>query len=185
MENIILNLEETINLMVKCRNLPAVTEKIDSDIVIRNGKLESVYISFKVGEMLVCVKWEDYHGYSDKNGKPLGWLDLVAHELDGLFHVDDDLYERIVGDHLEGCDFERTINGVSIEAYYDGDDTYMIAASKKPYYDFEDLRMRKYRSLTTDFCIDKYFEVRERMKERRIIADERERLHLEHLRKIA
>ena len=179
MENIISKIEQ----MAKCRNLPAVSD-INIDTRIRNGKLDTVKISFYVGEMPVDVEWSDCIGLYDKDGYTLDAMALVAHELDGLFHVNDILYDSIAEAHLDNCGpFKKIINGVFLESHYDDYDTDIIAISQKPYYDFEDMRMCKTRDLTTDFCIYKYFEVRERVKERRVIADENEREHLEYLRR--
>ena len=180
MENIILKIEQ----MVKSRNLPAVSD-INVDIKIRSGKLDTVKISFYAGTMPVDVEWSDCIGLYDKDNKPLDAIDLVAHELDGLYHVSNMLYSSIAEAHLDGCVFEKINNGLLIESHYDGNDTDIIARSNNPYYDFEDMRMRKYRYLTTDFCVHKYFEVRERVKERRIVLEENEREHMEHLRRIA
>ena len=178
MENIVKDIEQ----MAKSRNLPPASE-IDIDIKIRSGKLDSVKVSFYVGEMPVDVEWCDNVGVYDQDGAPLDVMALITHELDGLYHVSDGLYERIAEAHLGGSAYKKIVNGVYVEAFYEGKDTYMVAISQKPYYDFADLQMCKYRNLRDDFSVDKYFEVRDRVKERRLIEDEREREHMAYLRR--
>ena len=171
-KNELLKIPESIEQMAKSRNLPVESESINVDIKIRNGKLNSVKVSFYVGKMPLDVEWSDIISVYDKNGNPLDIIALIAYELDSMYHVSDYIYKCIVDAHLDGIAFEKDINGVCVESYYEGNNTYIIAISNKPYYDIEDLCMCKNRLLQDDFCIDKYFEVRERIKQERIEKDD-------------
>ena len=151
MENIVKDIEQ----MAKSRNLPVESESINVDTKIRNGKLDSIKVSFYVGEIPVDVEWSDCVSLYDKDGEPLDIIALIAYELDGVY----------------------------VESFYEGGYTHIIAISKKPYYDIEDLQMCEERDLTDDFFIGKYFEVYERLKERKEIEEESERRHMAYLRR--
>ena len=162
----ILNFKEDIEQMAKRRNLPAVSE-LDADFAIRGGKLTSVNVSFYVGDTLVSVKWDDHFGrYKDAHGaEDMDWRDMLERELDGLFHVTDELYEEIAEANLDGLYFEKVVGGVFVEVVFEGKDTYMITLKKQDgkskfsSTDDDDIR--------NDFCVREYFDARRRVEERR------------------
>ena len=87
--------------------------------------------------------------------------------LDRFFVVSDDLYEAIAEEHLEGVDFDKYIDGVRIEAYEDGRHTYMITSRSWK----DGWKTFKYVDLTNNFDVDKYWSIRERVRDKREEAD--------------